>query len=94
MFLLKNKSETFNAFKAYKAEVENQLNKKIKVLRGDRCGRYFSSEFNSFCEEYDIIHECTTPYTPQHNGIVERKHITFLEMVNVMLLHTKLKFNL
>ncbi|RVW95711.1 Retrovirus-related Pol polyprotein from transposon TNT 1-94 [Vitis vinifera] len=88
------KSETFNAFKVYKAEVENQLEKNIKVLRSDRGGEYFSSEFNSFCEEYGIIHECTAPYTPQHNGIAERKNRTFLEMVNAMLLHAKLNFNL
>ncbi|KAL6345172.1 hypothetical protein AAG906_013656 [Vitis piasezkii] len=87
-------SETFNAFKVYKAEVENQLGKNIKVLRSDRGGEYFSSEFNSFCEEYGIIHECTAPYTPQHNGIAERKNRTFLEMVNAMLLHAKLNFNL
>ena len=59
VFLLKNKSETFNAFKVFKAEVENQLSKKIKVFKSDRSGEYFSSEFNSFCEEYGIIHECT-----------------------------------
>ena len=56
MFLWKNKSETFNVFKVYKAEVENQPSKKIKVLGSDRGGEYFSSEFNSFCKEYDIIH--------------------------------------
>ena len=33
VFLLKNKSETFNAFKVYKVGVENQLSKNIKVLR-------------------------------------------------------------
>ena len=64
VFLLKNKSETFNVFKVYKAEVENQLSKKIKVLESDRGGEYFSSVFNSFCEEYGIIHEYTASYTP------------------------------
>ena len=58
VFLLKNKSETFNAFKVFKTEVENQLSKKIKVFKSDRGGEYFSSEFNSFCEEYGIVHEC------------------------------------
>ena len=83
-----------NAFKVYIVRVENQLSKKIKVLRSDRGGEYFSSEFNSFCEEYGIIHECTTPYTQQHNGIAERKNRTFLEMVKDMLLNAKLNFNL
>ena len=42
--------------KVYKAEREKQLGKKIKVLRSDRGGKYFSSGFNLFCEEYGIIH--------------------------------------
>ena len=50
VFLLKNKNETFNDFKVYKAEVENQLSKKIKVLISDKGGEYFFSKFNSFCE--------------------------------------------
>ena len=64
------------------------------MLRSDRGGEYFSSEFNSFCEEYGIMHECIAPYTPQHNDIAERKNRTFLEMVNAMLLHAKLNFYL
>ena len=65
VYLLKNKDEAFSMFKIYKAEVENQLNKKIKVLRSDRGGEYFSNEFSNFCEEHGIIHQCTAPYTPQ-----------------------------
>ena len=94
MFLLKHKDQTFDAFKLYKLEVENQLNKKIKVLRSDRGGEYFSNEFNTFCEENCIIHECTAPYTPQHNGVAERKNRTYLEMINSMLVFSKLNFNL
>ena len=36
VYLLKHKDETFNMFKIYKAEVENQLGKKIKILKSDR----------------------------------------------------------
>ncbi|XP_050890241.1 uncharacterized protein LOC127095614 [Lathyrus oleraceus] len=52
VYLLKHKDDAFNAFKTYKAEVENQLNKSIKVLRSDRGGEYFSIEFDAFCEEH------------------------------------------
>ena len=42
VYLLKSKDEAIEKFKVYKSEVENQLNKKIKVLRSDRGGEYVS----------------------------------------------------
>jgi hypothetical protein len=45
MYLLKLKDEALHYFKTYKAEVENQLERKIKRLRSDRGGEYFSSDF-------------------------------------------------
>jgi 5'-3' exoribonuclease 2 len=42
VYLLKHKSEGFEMFKKFKAEVENQSNKKIIILRTDRGGEYTS----------------------------------------------------
>ena len=66
VYLLKSKDEVLTFFKNYKveAEVENQLEKKIKRVRSDRGGEYFSSEFDSFCAEHGIIHERTPPHSP------------------------------
>ena len=75
----------FIFFKIYKAEVENQLERKIKRVRSDRGGEYLSNEFNLFCEEHGIIHERTPPYSPESNGVAERKNRTLTEMVNAML---------
>ena len=47
-----------------------------------------------FCEEHGIIHQRTSPYTPQQNGLAERKNRTLVDMVNSMLLSSKLPFNL
>jgi hypothetical protein len=85
VYLLKTKDEALNYLKAYKAEVENQLERKIKRLRSDRGGEYFSSEFSEFCVEHNIIHEKTSPYSPQSNGIDEKNNRTLTELVNVML---------
>jgi hypothetical protein len=41
VYLLKSKDEALHYFKTYKAEVENQLERKIKRLRSDRGGEYF-----------------------------------------------------
>jgi hypothetical protein len=48
VYMLKTKNETLNCFKTYKAEVENQLEKKIKRFRSDCSGEYFSNGFDLF----------------------------------------------
>ena len=85
VYLLNTKDEALHYFKIYKAEVENQLEKKIKRVRSDRGGEYFSNEFDSFCAEHGIIHERTPPYSPQSNGVAERKNRTLTDLVNAML---------
>jgi hypothetical protein len=57
MYLLKSKDKALYYFKVYKTEVENQLERKIKHVRSNQGGEYFSNEFNLFCEEHGIIHE-------------------------------------
>ena len=44
-----------------------------------------SKEFNDYMAADGIHHECTMPYTPQQNGVVERKNTTFMEMARCML---------
>jgi transposase InsO family protein len=85
VYLLIMKDETLNCFKIYKAEVETQLEKKIKRLRSDRGGEYFSNNFDLFCAEHGIIHKRTPPYSPQSNGVAERKNCTLSDLVNIML---------
>ncbi|GJT46782.1 retrotransposon protein, putative, ty1-copia subclass [Tanacetum coccineum] len=45
VYLMKHKHEVFETFKVFQNEVENQLGKKIKVIRFDRGGEYMSHEF-------------------------------------------------
>jgi hypothetical protein len=49
VYLLKTKDEALHYFKIYKVEKENQFEKKIKRLRSDCRGKYFSNEFSEFC---------------------------------------------
>jgi transposase InsO family protein len=64
IYLLTSKDEALHYFKIYKAEVENQLERKIKRVRSDYGGEYFSSIFTSLYEEHGIIHERTATYSP------------------------------
>nr|GEW30939.1 hypothetical protein [Tanacetum cinerariifolium] len=84
VYLLKSKDQAFKTFKIYKAEVENQRDKKIQILRSDRGGEYFSTKFSSNCESQGLIHQRTTPYTPQQNGVTERKNKVLQDMINAI----------
>ena len=90
VYLIKHKSKGFDMFKVFKAEVENQLNKKIKVLRTDRGGEYTSGILDDFCKENGIIHHYTLPYTPQQNGVAERRNRTLMDMVRSMMAYSNL----
>ena len=94
VYLMRNKDESFDMFKRYKNEVENQKNRKIKILQSDRGGEYFPNDFSMFCEKHGMIHESSTPYTPQQNGLVEKKNRTLANMVNAMILSAELPFSL
>ena len=41
VYLLYEKSDSLKAFEIYKAEVEKQLDKKIKVVKSDSGGEYY-----------------------------------------------------
>ncbi|GJS84321.1 retrotransposon protein, putative, ty1-copia subclass [Tanacetum coccineum] len=90
VYLMKHKHEVFETFKVFQKEVENQLGKTIKSLRSDRGGEYMSQEFLDHLKEHGIIAHRTPPYTPQNNGVSERRNRTLLDMVRSMMSQTTL----
>ena len=64
----------FKWFRSFKALVENQIGKMIKILRTGNGTEYESNEFNDCCREAGIKRETITAYTPEQNGVVERKN--------------------
>lgn len=83
--LLKEKSEAFDRFKKFKEYVEKQTGSTIKTFRTDRGGEFNSTDFKTFFEENGISRHLTTPYTPQQNGVVERRNRTLMEMTRSIL---------
>ena len=61
----RNKSEVFDRFKEFKALVENQTDKRIKVLRTDNGGEFCGNEFEEFYKKCGVERKNTTPYTSQ-----------------------------
>ena len=93
VYLLRSKDEALEMFKHFKNEVENQLDRKIKLIRSDRGGEY-EAPFGDFCSQHGIIHQTTTPYSPQQNRVAERKNKILKEMMNALLLSSGLPQNL
>ena len=90
VYFLKNKSEVFEKFKEFEAEVTNQTGQKIKAFRSDNGGEYTSADFKMYLKGKGIRHELTTPYTPQQNGLAERLNRTLQEMALSQLVHAGL----
>lgn len=85
VYFLKNKGEALNAFKRFKAHVEDGQTKRIGTLRTDRGGEFCSQEFTHYCEEHGITRNLTAPYSPQQNGVVERRNRTVVSMARSLL---------
>ena len=82
---MKAKSEALDTFKKFKALVENERGCKIKCLWIDGGGKFCSKAFQSYCDMNGIKRQHTKTYTPQQNGIAERKNHIVVEMARCML---------
>ena len=85
IYFLKQKSEAFGVFKTFKALVEKQSGRELKALRSDQGGEYMSGEFEAFLKDNGIKHQLTVSYSPQQNGVAERKNRIIMELVRSML---------
>jgi transposase InsO family protein len=85
IFFMKTKDEVFSQFQEFRAQVENQTGKKIKVLRSDNGGEYTSNDFKDFCKEVGIKRELTVSYNPQQNGVAERKNRSIIGSSRAMI---------
>ncbi|RVW26222.1 Retrovirus-related Pol polyprotein from transposon TNT 1-94 [Vitis vinifera] len=99
IYLLHNKNEALGAFKVFKAEVEKQCGKQIKIMRTDRSGEYYGryiedgqapSLFAKFLQEHGIVAQYTMPGSPNQNGVAERRNQTLMDMVRSMRSNSKL----
>ena len=82
---LKHKSEIFYVFKVFRALVEDQYGRKLNILRFENGGEYAKSKFIQYCKYAGIQMQHSIPYTPQQNGVAERKNRSLKEMETCMM---------
>ena len=78
--LLTSKDEAAVEIKKFKTRTEAESGKKLRVLRTDRGGEFTSVEFATYCADQGVGQHHTAPYSPQQNGVVERRNQTVVGM--------------
>jgi len=87
LFLMKNRSELFSIFQTFFNEIKNQFGISIRILRSDNAYEYLSHSFNTFLKSHGILHQTSCAYTPQQNGVAERKNRHLVETTRTLLIH-------
>jgi transposase InsO family protein len=85
VFFLQDKSETQGTLKRFLRRDQNEFELKVKKIRSDNGSKFKNLQVEEFLEEEGIKHEFSAPYTPQENGVVERKNRTLIDMARTML---------
>lgn len=90
VYLLQNKSDVFSKLKQYIQLVQTMFNRRPKIIRSDRGGEYTGNQVMKYLNDNGIQIQYTTAYSPQQNGVAERKNRTLIEMARCMIIESKL----
>jgi transposase InsO family protein len=71
--------------KIFIRKAQKEFGLSIKEVRSDNGTEFKNTQVEEFLDEEGIKHEFLTSYTPQQNGIVERKNQTLIDMARTML---------
>jgi transposase InsO family protein len=85
VFFLQEKPQTQETLKGFLRRAQNEFGLRIKKIRSDNGMEFKNSQIEGFLKDEGIKHEFSSPYTPQQNGVVERKNRTLLDMARTML---------
>nr|KAJ0227036.1 hypothetical protein LSAT_V11C100049630 [Lactuca sativa] len=90
VFFLKQKSNATPKLKMFIKKVEVQLKKTVRNIRSDNGLEFKNKDFEDFLAYKGITHNFSAPYTPQQNGIVERRNRSLCEAARTMLSYASL----
>ncbi|GJX34083.1 putative ribonuclease H-like domain-containing protein, partial [Tanacetum coccineum] len=90
VFFLASKDETSGILKSFITQIENLVDKKVKIIRCDNGTEFKNRVMSEFCEKKGIKREFSVARTPQQNGVAERRNRTLIEAARTMLADSKL----
>jgi transposase InsO family protein len=84
-FFLHDKSEVAACFKKFAKRAQNKFEVKITNIRSDNGKEFDNTNIEAYCDEIGNKHEVSSTYTPQQNGVVERKNRTLITLARTTL---------
>ena len=94
VFTIKDRKEVKKSFIEFAEWAETQTGKRIKEFLSDNAKEYMSESFEKYLKEKGIRRVMIPAYSPQQNGVAERKNQTLCGMVRCMLAESKLPANM
>ncbi|KAK0607454.1 hypothetical protein LWI29_015338 [Acer saccharum] len=88
IFLMRHKNEARSLLKRFFTYVRTQFDSHIKIFRSDNGGEFIS--LRSFFHDKGVIFQHSCVYTPQQNGVVERKHRHILQVARALKFQARL----
>ena len=85
MFFLVDKSDVFATFKTFIKRIHNEFKTIIKKVRSNNGSEIKNIRIDELCDKFGIRHQFAAKYTPQSNGLVERKNRTLIDMPKLMI---------
>ncbi|KAA0032653.1 Beta-galactosidase [Cucumis melo var. makuwa] len=90
VFLISDKSEVTSTFRNFYHIIKTQFNVKIAILYSDNDRKFQNHTLNEFLSSKGVVHQSSCAYTPQQNGVAERKSRHLLEVSRSLMLSTSL----
>lgn len=90
IFLLLDKTNVPMLLKDFIVFIQKQFKTTIKAIRMDNGTEFCNNFIDSFQKSFGIIHQLSFVYTPQRNGLVERKHRHLLNCARALRFHASL----
>nr|GFA83415.1 hypothetical protein [Tanacetum cinerariifolium] len=84
------KDETNEIFKNFIKEIENLVDKKVKIIRCDNGTEFKNKVMDDFCREKGIKREYSVARTPQQNGVAKRINRTLIKAARTVVADSKL----
>ena len=86
VYFISQKSQVLDKFRHFVQLMTTSTGQTVRALRSDNGGEYTSKAFHEFCSSKGITRELPSPYTPQRNGVAERRNRSLLDITRCLLL--------